>query len=67
MGLLEYIERARKAPLSERRQIAATLTVVVVVLVVIIWAGFLIIRFSAFSSDTGTQKTPYNPGIESPY
>lgn len=63
-GVFSYIERLRKAPLQQRRQMATMFTVVVVAAIALVWVLSLLLDF-AFVGDSGGDSQ--NPGIEAPY
>jgi len=63
--MLSYIERLRKKPLKERRQIAVSVSVIVVVIIGCVWALFNLSHFGV--SDKNTTPSENTSGIAGPY
>lgn len=65
--MLSYIEKLRQAPMSQRRRVAALVTVVVVGVIALIWVLSLTFRFVGPFNTNQQTITPENSGIEAPY
>ena len=71
MSFLSYIARLRRLPLTERRQIAVSWTMILIIVIGIAWLGISLVGFKplfgSHNSVPVTDLTPTKQGITPPY